>query len=52
MIYKTVKKNRIGDHICYYSNLKKAKKHYPEWSIKINLKTIIKEIIQKYKKNV
>jgi len=52
MIYKMSKKNRIGDHICYYSDLRKAKQHYPKWSIKINLKDIIKEIVKKYKENV
>ena len=50
MNYKIIKKNRIGDHICYYSDLTKAKSHYPNWSIKINLTNIIKEIIAKYLK--
>ena len=52
MIYEISKKNRVGDHICYYSDLRKAKQHYPKWSIKINLKNIIKEIVKKYKENV
>ena len=25
--------NRIGDHICYYSDLRKMKAHYPAWGI-------------------
>ena len=37
--------NRIGDHICYISNLKKFKSHYPEWDIRINIPSIISEII-------
>ncbi|MCL4557893.1 MAG: NAD-dependent epimerase/dehydratase family protein [Deltaproteobacteria bacterium] len=37
--------NRIGDHICYISNLKKLKSHYPEWAISIDVISIIKEII-------
>jgi CDP-paratose 2-epimerase len=37
--------NRIGDHICYYSNLKKLKSHFPEWDITVSLDQIIKEIV-------
>ncbi len=36
--------NRIGDHICYISNLSKMKFHYPGWNITKDLKTIFKEI--------
>jgi CDP-paratose 2-epimerase len=36
--------NRIGDHICYYSDLRKMKNHYPAWSITKDLKTTFKEI--------
>ncbi len=28
-----VDQNRAGDHICYYSDLRKMKPHYPEWDI-------------------
>ena len=27
------RENRIGDHICYYSDLRKMKTHYPDWGI-------------------
>ena len=40
-------KNRIGDHICYYSDLTKARKHYPEWNISIGLDRIICDILYK-----
>lgn len=43
--------NRIGDHICYYSDLSKAKKHYPGWDIKINLDQIFFEIIENFSRN-
>ncbi len=36
--------NRVGDHICYYSDLKKIKEHYPDWSITRSLRQIITEI--------
>lgn len=38
-------KNRIGDHICYYSDMSKFKQHYPEWKITKDLRTIISEIV-------
>jgi CDP-paratose 2-epimerase len=36
--------NRIGDHICYYSDLRKMKAHYPAWDITIALPTIVEQI--------
>jgi CDP-paratose 2-epimerase len=36
--------NRIGDHICYYSDLTKMKDHYPDWDITKNLKQTVAEI--------
>jgi CDP-paratose 2-epimerase len=41
-----VDENRIGDHICYISNLDKMKKHYPEWNITISLKETIRQIVE------
>jgi len=36
--------NRIGDHICYYSDLRKMKADYPQWEITKNLQTTFWEI--------
>jgi CDP-paratose 2-epimerase len=44
MIYSYDDNNRIGDHICYYSDLRKMKAHYPNWDITKSLKTTITEI--------
>jgi CDP-paratose 2-epimerase len=44
MRYKYVETNRIGDHICYYSDLRKMKLHYPNWDITKSLKVIFEEI--------
>ncbi|MDR2027283.1 MAG: NAD-dependent epimerase/dehydratase family protein [Prevotellaceae bacterium] len=46
MKWKYLDENRIGDHICYYSDLSKMKNHYPEWDITRNLEDIFKEIYQ------
>ncbi|MEP7266907.1 MAG: hypothetical protein ABI844_04710 [Saprospiraceae bacterium] len=42
--YTLSTENRIGDHICYYSDLYKIKSDFPECDISINLKEIIKQI--------
>jgi CDP-paratose 2-epimerase len=45
MDWKYVERNRIGDHICYISNLAKFKSHYPNWKITIGLDEIFRQII-------
>ncbi len=49
MQYKYLEQNRMGDHICYISNLSKAKAHYPNWNITRNLWTIFEEIYAGWK---
>jgi CDP-paratose 2-epimerase len=49
MIYEYVDENRIGDHICYYSDLSKMKEHYPQFEITKNLNYIIENIYKKSK---
>jgi CDP-paratose 2-epimerase len=41
--------NRIGDHICYYSDLRKMREHYPTWDITIGLDRIFEEIVEGWK---
>jgi CDP-paratose 2-epimerase len=36
--------NRIGDHICYYSDLRKLQRDYPAWKLTRSLPQIIEEI--------
>ena len=40
-----VKKNRVGDHIWYISNMKKFKKHFPNWKQKFTTKKILDELV-------
>ena len=40
-----VKKNRVGDHIWYISDLTKFKKDYPNWKQKYNNRKILQELI-------
>lgn len=44
-VYSYTDRNRIGDHICYYSDLTKMKTHYPMWDITKSLSQTIKEIV-------
>jgi len=49
MIYEYHERNRIGDHICYISDLSKIKNHYPNWSITKDLNAIFEEIYLSWK---
>ena len=44
MRFRYVDDNRIGDHICYYSDLRKMRAHYPAWGITKTLPAIFQEI--------
>ena len=48
MKYKYVNENRIGDHICYYSDLRKMKAHYPNWKITKSLEDVFVDIYNRY----
>jgi CDP-paratose 2-epimerase len=39
-----VEQNRAGDHICYYSDLRKIENHFPNWRITRPLRLIVEEI--------
>ncbi len=44
MKWEYVDQPRVGDHICYYSDLSKMKSHYPNWDITKDLDQIFEEI--------
>lgn len=48
MRYEYIEANRQGDHICYISNLTKARQHYPTWGITRNVPQIFEEIFQSW----
>jgi CDP-paratose 2-epimerase len=50
MKYKYDETNRIGDHICYYSDLRKMKEHFPNWGITKSLKQTFEEIYEAWLK--
>jgi CDP-paratose 2-epimerase len=47
--YSYSDQNRIGDHICYYSDLRKMRSHYPEWDITRSLEDTIREIVDAWR---
>lgn len=46
MNYVFSKDHRSGDHLWYITDLGKFKSHYPHWTIKFDLKEILKQIYQ------
>jgi CDP-paratose 2-epimerase len=44
-VHTYVEENRIGDHICYYSDLRKMRAHYPSWDISKTLQDTLREIV-------
>jgi CDP-paratose 2-epimerase len=47
-VYEYVDENRIGDHICYISDLSKMRAHYPGWDISISLDDTIAQIVKSW----
>lgn len=46
MQYNYSDQNRSGDHICYYSDLRKMKAHYPGWDITVSLEDCLQQMVQ------
>lgn len=47
-IYSYLAENRIGDHICYISDLSKMRAHYPAWDITVSLEETIRQIVEAF----
>ena len=39
--------NRVGDHICYVSDLRKIRSHFPNWRMEYDLQKIIHGIVER-----
>lgn len=46
MKYTYLDQNRVGDHICYYSDLRKMRAQFPRWDITKTLEQTIQEIVE------
>ena len=49
--YEYLEDNRIGDHICYYSDLTKVKSHFSSFTLLHSLSDTIKQIVQAHGKH-
>ncbi len=46
--YRYEDESRIGDHICYISDIRKLQAHFPEWKLEYDLSRIFGEIVGRY----
>ena len=44
--------NRIGDHICYYSDLRRIRADYPDWDLTKDLQTTLEEIVSAWQRRL
>ena len=51
-VHRYVDDARIGDHICYYSDLRKMRAHYPQWTITRSLPDTVREIVQTWNRRL
>jgi CDP-paratose 2-epimerase len=51
-VHAYVEKNRAGDHVCYYSDLRVMQSQYPKWQITKSLATIIEEIVNAWRDRI
>jgi CDP-paratose 2-epimerase len=40
-----VEQNRVGDHICYISDLRRFRQDYPKWRIEVSLSEILEQFV-------
>ena len=52
MLYDYIEKNREGDHICYISDLRKMKSHFPSWDLTKSLGDIFLETYNSWEKKL
>ena len=52
MVWKYSEKNREGDHICYYSDLRKMRAHYPTWDISVSLPETVRQIVGNWQRRL
>jgi CDP-paratose 2-epimerase len=50
MKYTYQEQPRVGDHICYISDLAKLRAHFSDWKLEYDLSRIIHELVERYTK--
>ena len=51
-VHSYVDEPRVGDHICYYSDLRKMRAHFPRWDITKSLAETIREIVDAWRRRL
>jgi CDP-paratose 2-epimerase len=46
--YRYEETSRVGDHVCYISDLSKVRSHFPAWQLEYDLPRIINEIVERH----
>jgi len=49
-VYTYDEQSRKGDHICYYSDLRKMQAHYPGWGIRHSLEDTFRQIVEAWQR--
>lgn len=52
MAWKYSEVHRSGDHICYYSDLRKICRDYPKWRVTIDIKQTIAQIVDSWERRL
>ena len=50
--YQYQDQHRSGDHICYYSDLRKARTHYPNWQLSVSLQQTVEQIVEAWQRKL
>jgi CDP-paratose 2-epimerase len=51
-VYALLEQNRVGDHICYYSDLRKMRSHYPAWDVTVDLRETVRQIVEAWRRRL
>ena len=46
LVWRYDERNRVGDHICYISDTRKLRTHYPSWRVTRDLGAIVDEMLE------
>ena len=46
MLWDYCETARIGDHVCYYSDLRRITCDYPDWRVSISLQETLEQIVR------
>lgn len=50
--YEYLEEHRVGDHRCYYSDLRKAKRDYPAWTVRRPLRSLVSDIVASWEERL